>query len=51
VDGVEEHRREAGRERYLAKLERLFSKSRAEGPPISLPEGLDEPPKQLIVSP
>jgi hypothetical protein len=51
VDGVEEHRREAGRERYLAKLERLFSKSRAEGPPISLPEGLDEPPRQLIVSP
>lgn len=51
VESVEEHRREQGRERYLSKLERLFSKSAAEAPPLTLPEGLDEPPSRLIVSP
>ena len=49
--GVEEHAREGGRERYLSKLERLFSKSRAGGQPLTLPEGLDEPPSRLIVTP
>jgi hypothetical protein len=49
--GVEEHARELGRERYLTKLERLFSRSRAAGPPLELPEGLDEPPSRLIVTP
>ena len=51
VEGIEEHQREQGRERYLSKLERLFSKSGAGGPPLTLPEGLDEPPSRLIVTP
>lgn len=51
ASGVEEHAQEQGRERYLSKLERLFSKSRAGAPPLSLPEGLEEPPERLIVTP
>ncbi|MGH9390164.1 MAG: hypothetical protein ACRD1Z_11155, partial [Vicinamibacteria bacterium] len=51
ASGVEEHAQERGRERYLSKLERLFSKSGADGPPLTLPEGLDEPPSRLIVTP
>jgi hypothetical protein len=51
VESVEEHQREQGSERYLSKLERLFSKSRTEGSELTLPEGLDEPPSRLIVSP
>jgi len=51
ASGVEEHAREQGRERYLSKLERLFSKSGASGPPLTLPEGLDEPRSRLIVTP
>jgi hypothetical protein len=51
VEGVEEHVREGGRERYLSKLERLFTKSGGGGKPLSLPEGLDEPPKSMIVTP
>ncbi len=51
ASGVEEHAREQGRERYLSKLERLFSKSGSSGPPLTLPEGLDEPPSRLIVTP
>jgi hypothetical protein len=51
VESIEEHQREHGRERYLSKLERLFSRSRVEGPEPTLPEGLDEPPSRLIVSP
>lgn len=51
VESVEEHRRDEGRARYLSKLERLFAKSKSEGPPLTLPEGLDQPPSRLIVSP
>lgn len=51
ASGVDEHAREEDRERYLSKLERLFSKSRAGEPPLKLPEGLDEPPSRLIVTP
>jgi hypothetical protein len=51
ASGVEEHAREQGRERFLSKLERLLSKSAASGPPLTLPEGLDEPPSRLIVTP
>jgi hypothetical protein len=51
VESVEEHVREAGRERYLGKLERLFKKPGGGEPPLTLPEGLDEPPRSMIVPP
>jgi hypothetical protein len=51
VESVEDHVREKGRERYLVKLQRLFSRSGAPAAPLTLPEGLDEPPQQLIVTP
>ena len=51
VDAVEEHIREGGSERYLSKLQRLFTKSGGGEKPITLPEGLDEPPKSVIVTP
>jgi hypothetical protein len=51
VEGVEEHLREGGRERYLSKLQRLFTKAGGGSKPLTLPEGLDEPPKTLIVTP
>jgi hypothetical protein len=51
VEGVDEHLREGGRERYLSKLQRLFAKSGGGSGSLTLPEGLDEPPKSLIVAP
>lgn len=51
VEGVEEHVRVGARERYLSKLERLFRKSGAGVKELTLPEGLDEPPKSVIVTP
>ncbi len=51
VEAIDEHAKESGRERYFSKLERIFSKSGGSSTPLTLPEGLDEPPKQLIVTP
>ncbi|HEY7820647.1 MAG TPA: hypothetical protein VIG29_20650 [Vicinamibacteria bacterium] len=51
AEGVGEHIREGGRERYLSKLKRLFTKAGGGEKPLTLPEGLDEPPKSLIVAP
>jgi hypothetical protein len=51
VESVEDHSREKGRERYLAKLQRFFARSGAPATPIKLPADLDEPPQQLIVTP
>ena len=51
VEGIEANTQEGVRERYLTMVERMISKFWAGGPPPTLPEGLDEPPKQLIVIP
>jgi hypothetical protein len=51
VEGVADHIREGASERYLSKLERLFRKSGGAEKPLALPEGLDEPPRSMIVTP
>lgn len=52
VECVEEHAREKGRERYLAKIQRLLSRAGTPADPLTLPEDLDPPPTpRLIVTP
>ncbi|MGH9324757.1 MAG: hypothetical protein ACRD3V_33345 [Vicinamibacteria bacterium] len=51
ASALEARGREAPRERYLELVEKLFADSRSEIPDLDLPDGLDEPPPRLIVTP